>query len=387
MNKQHRIHPLNGTDKNGGEQYNISTEIIRVIPITSKAISNERLLLLLDKYDNAFIYPNTEEAKVNALNVMTRLTFSRISESKNVLTGYKFSSKGLNGVEIWRINFQNTGEEIIAHASDDQLSPDEYQGIVENDGNITYKYVDPNLMAVATVSSPSNLNIYVINRVNGAILHISRVYNVDRKKAVKMIFAENIILVNYFKEYGEVNGGLLNEVLAIELYYPTIEDDAQKMIFRYLSDGIQVGGVNSVSLPKPRVLMQTYVLPVVTKDLLLTKTLQGITNKHLVLLTNENKVIAMPAILFSAKRPTDNPNRDGTEFEDSTLIPYDSVIHVSHTFILNYNLELNGITQIKSLPQEYESTTLMIASGIDLFVSQFAPEKVKFFLTPRNMMA
>ena len=375
---------MNGTDK--GEQFNISTEIIRVIPIASKIISNERLLLLLDKYDNAFIYPNTEEAKINALNVMSRLTFSRISESKNILTGHKFSPKGLNGVEVWRTNFQNAGEEIIAHASDDQLNPDEYQGIVENDGNITYKYVNPNLMAIATISSPNRLNIYIIDRVNGAIIHISQVYNIDRKKQVKIIFVENIIMVNYFKEYGEVNGGLLNEILTIELYYPTIEDDTQKMIFRYLSDGIQVGGINSISLPKPKVLMQTYVLPVVTKDLLLTRTLQGITNKHVLILTNHNKVMAMPAILFSAKRPTDNPNRDGVEFEDATLIPYDSIIRISHTFTLNYNLELNGITQIKSLPQKYESTTLMIGSGIDLFVSHFAPEKVSSSLTLRNMM-
>lgn len=359
------------------QAFDISSEVVSVIPITSKTLSNERLLLLLDKYNNAFIYPNTNEAKAAAQNVIARLTFCHVGSSKDTLTGYRFASKNLNGVEVWRLNFKEAGEEVVGYASDDQLEPEEYQGTEENEGNITYKYVDPNLIAVATVSSPNHLNIYVINRVNGAIIHSSRVYNVNRRKEVKLIFVENVITVNYFKSYSEGSGGILNELLTIELYYPNIEGDVQDMIFRYLSNGIQVGGINSISLPRPRVLMQTFVLPVVTKDLLQTRTLQGITNKHMVLLTKENKLMAMPAVVFSAKRPTENPNRDGAEFEDASFIPYDAVIRVRHTFVLNYNLELSGITRILSLPQEFESTTLMVASGIDLFVSHFAPEKVQ----------
>lgn len=371
----------------------MNAEIVKVIPITSKVISEEQFLLLLDKNDNVYVYPNTDKTKMAAKEAMNRLTHCHVMQSGNLLTGHRFSPEKLSAVEIWRLNFDETDEEIVAYASDDQLTPEDYQGIEENDGNIMYKYIDPNLMAIVTFSTSNDFNkasnalrIYVINRVNGAIVYSGHIYNVHSKEDIKVKFVENIIMVNYLKLYDEKPITILNEMLVIEMYYPEIENDVQKMISQYFSKGIQVGGIDSAKLPIPKVLTQSYIIPVLTKDFVLTRTLQGITNKHVVFLTTENKLMAIPSVFLSARRPTGNPNREGAEFEDSTTTPYDGVIRISHTLNLNYNLALSGITDLKSIPEEYESTTLIIASGIDLFVSHFAPERVIFLLIPRNMM-
>ena len=342
-------------------------------------------MFLLDKSNNVYIYPNNENAIADAERIMEKMSLCHILKDKNIIIGNKFIPKKLTAIESWRINFGNAGEEIVGYASDDQLGLDQYQGIIENDGNIVYKFVDSNLMAVATYTAEKQLNIYVLNRINGAILYVGHVYNVQGIENLKIRLAENIIMVNYLKLYDERAITLLNEILTIEMFYPTIENDVKNMLAQHYSKGIQIGGTDSCKLPTPKFLVQTYVIPVAIKDLLITRTLQGVTNKKVILLTVDNKLLGIPEVLLSARRPTNNPDRDEAEFEDATITPYDAVMQITFTVSLNYNLPLSGITKLKSLPQLFESTTLILGSGIDIFAIHFTPDKVRIN-NFRNMM-
>jgi len=336
-----------------------------------------KLLLLLDKNDKIHIYPDTISAKLTAGVAFQRLILSYIDESLGIVTGSRINPKTLKAVEVWRLNFDKTGEEIISYSADDQLGPDQYQGIEESNGKILYKFVDPNLMAITTFSAPNHLNVYIINRANGAILYTGHVYNVNSKEGVKISFVENTVMVTYLKKYSERATTLLNEVLVIEMYYPNIEDDVQKMFSQYYSSkGVHVGDQNSANLPTPKFLTQTYIIPIPIKDIILTRTRQGITNRHVLMLTTHNQIIALPGAILDAKRPTENPNREGANFEDPELPFYDAVVPLKFTLTISYDLTLSGITHIETIPHDYESTTLVIASGIDIFISTFSPENV-----------
>ena len=359
----------------------IDAEIVKAIPITSKAVPLAgKLLLLLDKSGKTYVYPDNDFAKLTSGTAMQRLTVCHVDQTKGLITGYKVNPQALKSAEVWTINFEKTGEEIVAYASDDQLSPDQYQAIEENGGNILYKYVDPNLMAMATYSSPSHLNIYVINRANGNILYSGRVYSVYGKEGVKISFVENRIMVTYLKKYTERSTTLVNEVLLLEMFYPVIEDDVQKMISMYYAKGVHIGATASSKLPLPKFVAQTYIIPVPIKDIVLTRTRQGITNSHALLLTVHNEILTVPGAILDAKRPTGNPVREGVEYEDKDLAPYDAVIPIRYMYTLNYDLQLSGISKLETKPHDYESTTLVIASGIDLFVSYFTPEKVRYLI-------
>ncbi len=163
----------------------------------------------------------------------------------------------------------------------------------------------------------------------------------------------------------------------IELYFPHIENDVPQMISRHYSKGLQVGEPSSNKLPAPRIVTQTFIMPFPIKDLVFTRTRQGITNRHALILTMQNQILAIPGAMLDAKRPTGNANRgEALAFENADLPPYDAVIPISYTTALTYDLTMSGLQELRTLPHDYESTTLVVANGVDLFVSYFAPEKV-----------
>ena len=145
-----------------------------------------------------------------------------------------------------------------------------------------------------------------------------------------------------------------------------------------MAEGNVVGEKSSIKLPAPVILMQTYVLPLPIKALRVTKSRQGITNKHVIILTEGNKVLAIPGAMLNARRPGGFGRADMAAFENSEYPPYDPVVPISFLMTLSYDLDANGLQELSTLPHDYESTTLLIASGIDLFVNSFAPEKVGF---------
>ena len=159
------------------------------------------------------------------------------------------------------------------------------------------------------------------------------------------------------------------------MYYPTIENDVQGMISKYYSKGIQIGEPTSQKLPAPKILMRSYVLPFPVKDIIFTRTRQGITNSHALLLTTHNQILTVPGMFLDPRRPTGEAGKENP-FEDSELPPYDAIIPITYTSALSYNLRLSALSELLTLPHDYESTTLVVASGVDTFVSYFAPEKV-----------
>ncbi len=191
----HRIHPANGTDKAG--RLELTVQIKNVVALTSKSLG-EKLLLLLDVAGQAHSYPVSSKAFATALQ---RLTLCTIDREAGIVKGSRVSPKSLQENEVWRLSLREAGEEVLVHASDDQLDPDQYQGLEEIAGNIAYKYVDPNLMAMATFAEPNHLNIYVINRANGTILYTGHIYNVYGRESVKLSFVENTIVLTYLKKY------------------------------------------------------------------------------------------------------------------------------------------------------------------------------------------
>ena len=197
----HRIEATSGQVK--GEDLKLPTKIVKSIAIHSKALNplEAMMLLLISDNGDVYTYPNTAVTKVQMSLALQRLTLCDINQHSHALTGYRVLPHIHNLTEVWRLNLKEANEEIIAQASDDQLSKDEYQPFEENNGNILYKYVNPNLVAVVTFSSPSNLYIYIVSRTNGTVLYTGHVYNVYDKNNVRLVFSENTIIVSYLKKY------------------------------------------------------------------------------------------------------------------------------------------------------------------------------------------
>lgn len=196
-----RLYASNGTTLESSMKINTIIEKSYAITSTSLNPLQNKLILLIGANKQAYIYPNTSVALLQASVMFPKLTICNVDKYTGILTGYRVHAKTLKVAEVWKMDFSQTGEEIANYASADQLNKDEYQGMEENNGNIIYKYVNPNLMAVATFSGINHLNLYIINRSNGSIIYAGHVYNVDKKHEVKVVFQENTIVVTYLKKY------------------------------------------------------------------------------------------------------------------------------------------------------------------------------------------
>ena len=61
--------------------------------------------------------------------------------------------------------------------------------------------------------------------------------------------------------------------------------------------------------------------------------------------------------------------------KEEMLIPYHAVLPINPLEVASYYKRVVGVSQIQSLPSLFESTSIILASGIDLFVTRRMPSK------------
>ena len=107
---------------------------------------------------------------------------------------------------------------------------------------------------------------------------------------------------------------------------------------------------SSMSSSSMKVLEQTFVMPNSIKGLGITETKEGITNKHILLILNNNQIISVPQRLLTARRPKNEEyymslgekSKDeaynNEEWENNEYPVYDAVLPISYHNVITYNL-------------------------------------------------
>lgn len=112
----------------------------------------------------------------------------------------------LVAVKVWQINFSKLGEKFVkietqyqTASSIDHLhfTPTAFSG-----ENIIYKHLDSNIFALATISKDTvgnvaELYVYLINGVNGKILHKYFEKNVRLDLSIDFVLSENIFILSF----------------------------------------------------------------------------------------------------------------------------------------------------------------------------------------------
>ena len=129
----------------------------------------------------------------------------------------------------------------------------------------------------------------------------------------------------------------------------------------------------------PIVAFKTFILPVSVKGFLLTETLHRITPVHLLLLTESDGIMLLDRRLIDPRRPIAEPK----EFEKiEGLIQYSPYLPMRHSWILSHNTPVLRLHSALSIPTSFESTTLVVAFGLDHFVCRSSPMKAYDQLDP-----
>jgi Protein of unknown function (DUF1620). len=106
----------------------------------------------------------------------------------------------------------------------------------------------------------------------------------------------------------------------------------------------------------------------------ITTTHQGITKPFLVMILENNQVYLLDTSLLSPRRKLEDSHDEGL-FDDPSLPVYKPSLGFSSFNVASYNLELEGLKKVELTDTWLESTSIVVAFGLDLFLVRVMPEK------------
>ncbi|EAT44875.1 AAEL003785-PA [Aedes aegypti] len=348
----YQFNPITGQPVNGGI-VQLPYKIRQASLLHETGPDFLRGVLLLDENNEAHVLPDSLAKYANNFYM-----FSADRESATI-RGYlvEYRNGKLSTVPTWTVDLSGAGktQQIIAIEGKNPIEHVHSQGRVLADRSVLYKYINPNLIAVAT-HGPDNihkyiLNVYLLDVVSGSI-----VFSMSHKRIrppLQMVHSENWLVYSYYNDKVR-----RTEVTSVELYEGKTQTNST--VWSSLD-----------APPMPLVERQSYVLPVAVASMQETITEKGITNKHILFGLTTGAVVEMSWALLDPRRPVTSPEKAREE----GIIPYMPELPMPHEIIINYNQTIANIKGIHTAPSGLESTCLVFVHGLDIFVTRVAPSK------------
>ncbi|CAG8693541.1 7769_t:CDS:10, partial [Dentiscutata erythropus] len=257
---------------------------------------------------------------------------------------------------LWKFSFPE-GNTIVAIGHKPNHEKIASLGRVLGDRSVLYKYLNPNIVAVATLSPSSSLDFYLIDIIKGSILYHAAHENVGPSHPVQIIQVENTIVYHFWSE-GIEKG---YNVVVCDLY------ESEKPDERFDNSNF-----TSFSNERPHVNAQAFMFPYGIRTIGVTTTKNGIPVREFLFALDTDQVFGLSKRLLDPRRPR---RALTNEDKEEMLIPYEPAIPDNKKFILSYNLSIYGIRHIATSPALLESTSLVLAYGLDLWFTREAPSK------------
>ncbi|KAH8295371.1 hypothetical protein KR018_010415, partial [Drosophila ironensis] len=310
-------------------------------------------ILLLDASNRVHVYPQHASPLADGMYLYT--AGMKTAE----LSGYfvKYAGGKLSSKHIWnaRLGGHNSEQQIVGVAGKNPIEHVHSQGRVLVDRSVLYKYINPNLVAFVTqapdATHKSLLNLYLVDVVSGSVI-----FTMTHRKVrapLHIVHSENWLAYSYFNEKVR-----RTEITTIELYEGKVQ--ANSSVFSSLQ-----------APPMPLVERQSYIIPSLVEVLRETITERGITNKHVLIGTASGSIVEMPWHLLDPRRPIAST----TQGREEGAVPYIPELPLPTDSYINYNQTIARLRNIFTAPSGLESTCLVVATGLDLFVTRVAPSK------------
>lgn len=276
---------------------------------------------------------------------------------------------------FWRFK-PAKGEQVLSVTARPAEDPVASIGKVLGDRRVLYKYLNPNLALVtaigATGASGSSASFYLLDTASGKLLHSQTHHFIDTSAPITAMISENWLAYSFTTakldgapEAGpESHGSFL---VVAELFESSIPNDRGPLG--------AVANYSSLNLPedvKPYVESQTYQIPEEISSMAVTHTQQGITTRALLaVVPDANGIVSIPRMLIDPRRPV---GREPTTDEQTEgLVKYVPVIEFDPKWYINHKREVFGVKKVIASPAVLESTSLVLAFGLDVFGTRVTP--------------
>ncbi|CAG7561261.1 unnamed protein product [Fusarium equiseti] len=294
------------------------------------------------------------------------------------LKGLKFveANNKVTEEEVWQLQLFR-GQKIVEIAKPDAHDPIASIGRVLADRRVSYKYLNPNTIVVAAMDeASSSLSVQLIDTISGQVLAAQSYAGVDSTKPISCTMAENWYACTFFGRYTLEDGSKRSiqgyQIVINDLYESSSPNDRGP-----LGDAETFSPLKPVDSPDgpglPWVESQAYVVSQPLDHLSVTQTRQGIANRYvLAYLPEAHSIAGLGRQILDARRPV---GRDSTpaEKEAEGLVQYAPNIEIDPRSVISHQRNVLGVKNILATPVIVESTTLIVAYGVDIFGTRLAP--------------
>ncbi|KDR78137.1 hypothetical protein GALMADRAFT_94668 [Galerina marginata CBS 339.88] len=329
----------------------------------------KKIIVLLDEFLQVYLYPDNPQTQAIFASAGSKLFFplrTTVEDRKRVM-GYQFAVSQDQHKSLahptWSLALP-VGEDIQTLVPQTR-GPVASIGRVLGNRTTLYKYLNPRLFTVLTAApTRATCGIYVVDSVKGTVLYHAEVKATLKGCQVKTTFVENWLVYHYYE--GEVAGGTVGgttgyRLVSIEFY------EGQKVDEKHESSDLSSYSNETLSYS---IYEQSYVFPYAITALATTSTKFGISTKDLIVATENHRVQDFPRRFLDPRRPTRKPT---AEEQEEFLIQYDPVLPNDPRRVLSHNYDVANVQKIVTSPALLESTSLVFAFGLDMFLTRVAP--------------
>lgn len=299
-------------------------------------------------------------------------------EEGDIIKAFKFVQDGdkVMQQEVWQLqNFP--GQKIADIATLPAVNPVASIGRVLGDRTVNYKYLNPNSIVVAVVDEAvSSLSVRLVDSVSGEVLASQSFDGVDSSKPVSCTMAENWYTCSFFGE-STLNDGTDRLIKGYQIVVADLYESSSANDRGPLGDAANFSSLNPIETPSgvslPWVVSQSWIVSQPLTSLSVTQTRQGIANRQvLAYLPESHGILSMPRYILDPRRPV---GRDPTpaEMEAEALMKYAPGIEIDARTIVSHERDVVGVQGILATPAVVESTSLVVAYGVDVFGTRVAP--------------
>ncbi|KIK60873.1 hypothetical protein GYMLUDRAFT_96989 [Collybiopsis luxurians FD-317 M1] len=352
--------------------------------------SGKKIVVVLDSQFKAHLYPHDSTAKAifaaaaanTSLSVPLRVNSPH---GQRRLAGHQFSSKtsidqgagetSYDAYPTWTLSLPEGQDiqSIITPVRDPVASI----GKVLGNRTTLYKYLNPHIVLVLTAPHsssssalhandhvPAHCGLYLVDSVKGSVVY-QTILPTERGGScnVKASFVENWLVYHYYdSEYQGPDQTKGYRMVTVELYEGKQVDEKTK------SSELSSFSDKMMDITAYE---QSFVYPHAISAIAHTSTKFGITSKDVIVANVNGKIQSFSRRLLNPRRPVGR--KPSSEEQEEFLVQYDPVLPDDPRKVLSHNYDVSNTRSIITSPALLESTSLVFAYGLDLFLTRVAP--------------
>ena len=345
------------------------------------------LVLLVDTSLKATVYPRGDAAAAALAERLNSVFFYVLRKEAATLTGYGLAKSGgaAVGVERWSMQLPRgpggrpldvTLASWPAEAAIDK--PVRQLG----DRTVLYKYLNPNLIGVGIVApadgnTDGHVQALLIDAASGRVVHDARHAGCDGP--LTMVLGENWVVYEYWSPALLQHQVTVSELFTNATHTGAAADDVLSLILAGRVDYTDPANhfdSFSAAAATPHVLTQTYAFGAAVAAMAVTQTAAGIAPKYVMHLTASGMLMSMDKRMLDPRRPLVNPKSMSAADREEGLVPYSpSLGGVNPLLVASHRNTIARPRALLCAPATLESTSLVAAVGLDLYLTRVAPAR------------